>query len=158
MDQLVLSDLSHKVLQEVITTVTNLNPVLIEFMELIELLVTDHMSRPNLAFIDTFCNNASEFKLKDGLVVFRLSYGGACIFPFSGESDIVIVNLHHVLGVFRELLGLKNVLSKLSWSVSKPGEAAGSCREFLFLATSEYAICWPGVRIIHFVFSIVVLS
>ena len=137
MDQLVLSDLSHKVLQEEIAAVTDINPVLIELMEFIEPFVTDDMSRPNLLLIDTFCNNASDFKFKDHLVVFRLSDGGACILRFFGEIDIVIVNLHHVLGVFRELLGLKNVLSKLSWSVSKPGEAAGSCREFLFLATSE---------------------
>ena len=48
MDQLVLSDLSHKVLQEEIAAVTDINPVISELMEFIMLLVTDDMSRPNL--------------------------------------------------------------------------------------------------------------
>ena len=133
MDQLVLSYLFHKVLLELEIFSVHLNPGLSEFFKVFSLLFTDNMLLPNLALIDALSDNGSEFLLKFDHIVCRQSSGGDCILRFSGEIDIVIVQLSHVLGVIFELLGLEKVPSKHRRGVIKSDKIVDTPRESLLL-------------------------
>ena len=68
MDQLVLSELFHKVFFEVIIFIFNLNPVRSELSQFFLLLFADNVLPPNLALIDSILNQFGDFLFESGVL------------------------------------------------------------------------------------------
>ena len=158
MDQLVLSELFHKVLFEVIIFIFNLNPVRSELSQFFLLLFADNVLPPNLALIDSILNQFGDFLFESGVLSSSCLAVEQCMILFLGEKEIDFVFVFHVLGVFFELFGLEIVPSKPRREVFKPDKIVNAPRESLLLGAFEDLLCRPGVRIILWIVGVVAHS